>query len=692
MLPSMPPDALPPDDARGKTPEDANVVDPAVLAERRAQRAEGAERRAADAQARADRLAQELADLEADRDAARAEAAAAREGADVVKAEARHLQAERDDLRAHLARAHAERDAARAEAEAERAAAAEARPVAETGAASVAPSAGESEPAPAAAERRPPAAAGSSAATAGIAHDARAAGAPTGRGAAEHGAGPAGSETRAQAGGPAPTEAGAAPSQPPGPQRRPVALSAALARERRLVAQRAGQGLRALPPAQAERATPVTALALERERSSRLQARLDESAAVEADLRAQLATLQEAIAERREAERRIEAALARVRTEFDQGRRPGPAGGAGQRAAPLGAPPAERAAPAAGAPAPPSQPEPSGTLAAAPAEPPTAGPAGAPPAGAFAPAADAAPSTAPAQPSPSGPVAAPHAQAPVGGPATAPEPAIDAERLEAARSRLQATAPEEEAATQPAGAPAPWLPQALRELAQTDPALAGRVLAGLLPAHGLVAQRPLKADIALAGRGCLLLDAAPGSATVNHRRDPRSRRETDLRIATDDAGLARLLLGRRRTLQRAARVRGRRRHLRELRRLASTPLALRDLAQAGVRLDPQLTFALVAHLIDPAVTAQDRFTIAHAPPAGGPAGAWLQIDQGNPATALTAPPAATPKATIRSTRGGLLALLAGIEPQPGDTAAVDGDPLTVTLIQQWIAAAELPRA
>src|SRR6185436_3196186 len=97
-----------------------------------------------------------------------------------------------------------------------------------------------------------------------------------------------------------------------------------LAAERRLLARRGAAGPAGAPLAGAGiaperrggRAAPVTALALERERSSRLQAQLDNSLAVQRELRTHIAALQRAVHQRVEAERRIEAALRRVREEL----------------------------------------------------------------------------------------------------------------------------------------------------------------------------------------------------------------------------------------------------------------------------------------------------------------------------------------------------------------------------------------
>lgn len=637
----MPPDTPPPDDVRRSSSpsEGGNVVDPTVLAERRAQRAEQAEqsaaRRAADAQVLAAQLARERARLEAERDAARAEASAAREGADAAIAEARHLQAERDELRTALEAARAERSEA-------------------------------GEPGTAAAE---PAHAGGHVAAE-----------PPPGARNGHAVVPAGwSERLRHELAVARTAAAVAPAGP----RAASAPVAGLARERRLLARRAAAGpvatsaAPALPGRRGDRAAPITALALERERSSRLQAQLDSSLAVQRELRTHIAALQRAVHQRVEAERRIEAALRRVREELSAAnalaaarRQPlGEAAGASALAQPAGA----------FAPAAPFEPAPAAEPAAA--APPLPLESGAPPDAPRA-ADSAAPSAldAPAMPEPSE-----EAPARVG---------LDPLRLTAARERLR-TAPAyaPPLAPLPAAPPAPWLTAALQRLLAEEPQAAGQLAVGLLAAQAMAAERPLRCDLVLAGRGCYALDVVPGApAAVTARPAPRPRGERDLRIAGDAAGIARLLHGRRALLRRPARVRGRRSALRVLRELARAPLGVRDLGAAGVPLEPALALRLIALAIEPGATRGERFAIAHAPLAGGPVDAWLRIADGAaPAVALHAPPEPT-RLTLRCTRGALLALLAGVEPAPGESGALDGDERVLALVRGWIAATEHPDA
>jgi hypothetical protein len=719
----MPPEIPPPDDERRPTPHaEGNVVDPDVLAERRAQRA-GAEqsepsaaRRAADAQMLAAELARERTRLEAERDAARAEAAAAREGADAAIAEARHLQVERDALRDALVEARTGQGGA--------------------GSAPVAEPAAELRDEPAGAPPTPPTVSDVSAA-------ARANGSTVvplaWPGALRRELSAARSAARV-----APQPAvlpGAAPLAVPG-----------LASERRLLARRAAQGIvpGAASVTNAEivrerrggRAAPVTALALERERSSRLQAQLDNSLAVQRELRTHIAALQRAVHQRVEAERRIELALRRVREELTAAnvfaaRRAAPAGpepsgaadlprAAAGTAAPSALPtPASRAGAAdASAPTLPPTPAAEAEAAAPTAPPPAAGtaeerPPAAPadstaegasptPADAADPVAAPAPAPAPAEIAPSPPAGADDVSPPTATDATpsptaagaaAPEaaaerpaaPGLDPQRLAAAHERLRAAAPAVELEPLPGGTSAPWLTLALQRLLASEPATAGRIAIGLLPAQGFAAQRSLRYDLLLSGNGCLSVDVEPGTATVVPRSAPRPRSERDLGIAADAAGFAKLLHGRR-SLRRPAKVRGARRALRELRRIARAPLGLRDLSGAGVTLDPALALRLVGLAIDPAATRGERFAVAQMPLAGGPTDAWLRIADGEAPTVVRDAPPEPVRLTLRCTRGALLPLIAGVEIPPGEAGTLEGDDEALALLRSWIAQTEHPAA
>jgi hypothetical protein len=269
---------------------------------------------------------------------------------------------------------------------------------------------------------------------------------------------------------------------------------------------------------------------------------------------------------------------------------------------------------------------------------------------------------------------------------------LDPSRLSAARERLRAAAPAAAPLEPlPAGPTTPWVTAALQWLLETDPDAAGRIAVGLLQAYGLAAEQPLRYDLLISGRGWLAVDMeASEPATIAGRSGPRPRGERDLSIAGDRLGVARLLYGRRTFLRRPARVRGRRRALRELRRLARAPIGLRQLGTTGVTLDPALALRLVALAIDPAATHGERFAIAHAPLAGGPVDAWLRIADGAEPAVVTQAPAEPVRLILRCTRGALLGVIAGVEPPPGESGTFDGDDEALALLRRWIAQTERP--
>ena len=773
----------------------------AAEAESARRRAELKRQSARDKRRRAVETAHEL---EHELELARAEAQAAREGADAVIAEAAHEQRERDRLRAELEQADAERAALRAELErlrAERAAEREQAAVA----LEEARTAGEAEREQARVALEEARAAGEAEREqAAVAlEEARAVRERSTAPPAAHGSWKsrfAAELACARAMRPAPAAAHAVPwpLDPAAPHGERAAEGRALALERRLLATRrsglpgtvasggatgarsieqrtagTAEGGRAAAPA--ARAIPVTALALERERSTRLQAQLERQAETERELREQVAELERAVASRMDAEQRIERALQRVRgeleaanalrmlTERGSSTRPltsaeAPGAAAGSAAAAS----AEPARPVAPDPVDVDEPALAGfdaarlaaarerLRAATPPEPETDAPDPAPAAEAAsdapaadtpalhaadapvsdeadAPAADAA-GTADAAGAADAAGTADAADAPAAGAAdaagtadAADAPAADAaDAAGTADASMLAPGVDAPATTAPAppaaepaaappvgrtpasaltlvpapaevslGPPAPWLPAALRRLLASDPETAGRIVVGMLPAQGLVTQRDLSYDLVIADRGTVAVDVRDGRTSVRALEGPRQGQPLDFKVTATHARLARLLLGRR-GLRRRAKVRGSRRRLKELRRLAQEPLALRDLAASGATLEPALALWLAALAIDPADTFGHRFTIAHAPLPGGPADAWLRIQQGMAPVVLRTRPGEQPAVTLRCTRGALLALLAGITPPPGEGAAVDGDLTALERVRGWIRATEFP--
>ena len=297
-----------------------------------------------------------------------------------------------------------------------------------------------------------------------------------------------------------------------------------------------------------------------------------------------------------------------------------------------------------------------------------------------------------AEPEPSQPEPEPTIVEPAS--AVSPGP-IDADRLEAALSRLRATAPELPAAraepTPPAAlasAGRPWIGPVFRSTVRRDPAAAGRLAVALLPAQPLVQPLPLAYDLILSDLGCVAVTAAGGTAQVELRDLPRRREEVQLQVRGELSSLARMLAAgpvRRRLRRGLARPKGDRRTLRAIRALVRAQLTLEQLRAAGVRPQPTVALALIAAMIEPEWTRGERFTVAHREPNTPAARLCLRVrdgepvavgdpDEGGPLTTTIVCPAAT--------------LLSAFDAASGPDASIEGDARPLTVVQDWVKRAQ----
>ena len=89
----------------------------------------------------------------------------------------------------------------------------------------------------------------------------------------------------------------------------------------------------------------------------------------------------------------------------------------------------------------------------------------------------------------------------------------------------------------------PLLRGAIVKLAHDDPALAGRVLAALLPAQGLAVSGPLSYDLSIGGTGTFSVSVTAGRTFVRAIEKPRPRGEADFHLTAAPLVLAELLAG-----------------------------------------------------------------------------------------------------------------------------------------------------
>ena len=275
--------------------------------------------------------------------------------------------------------------------------------------------------------------------------------------------------------------------------------------------------------------------------------------------------------------------------------------------------------------------------------------------------------------------------------------AVEPARLNDALSRLRESVAPHDAPTPPSTAVVrspsmhealtrPSLERAFRTMARTDPDAAGRLLLDLLPLQRVVYPHAVAYDLVLAPDRCVWVSVPNGVPTIEVQSAPRPRQEVDFQVVGEPARIARLLTaGRwRRLLRRGtARVRGRREGVAALSSLLGAPLDLGALHRAGVRPDPLIAFGLLAAMIDPAWTATEQFTMAHASP--GASRTYLIVREGRPLVATRIAPEGGRSTTMHCTTDDLLAALAG-EPVPG--VRVDGDVGAYLSLRKWIKRAQ----
>jgi hypothetical protein len=193
----------------------------------------------------------------------------------------------------------------------------------------------------------------------------------------------------------------------------------------------------------------------------------------------------------------------------------------------------------------------------------------------------------------------------------------------------------------PVGVGGPTVEQAFRRLAARDPERAGRLLIGLLGAQRAAWPHAVAYDLVLGpGYGTVQVTVGERGVSVERSGAARAREQVVFQIVGGPARLARLFsAGPLRRLLRigVARVRGRREGVGALRALLALPLDLTALRAAGVALDGETLFTLLAAMIDPAWTRGERFTISHSDERGH--AVFLQVRDGQPPLVSLEPPA-----------------------------------------------------
>jgi hypothetical protein len=234
-----------------------------------------------------------------------------------------------------------------------------------------------------------------------------------------------------------------------------------------------------------------------------------------------------------------------------------------------------------------------------------------------------------------------------------------------------------------------WLAEAVEAIAQDDTALAAEIVTALLPAQRHVVDRPLRYDITLECAGTLrvALDG-DGEASIEARSQPAPGADgVDFRVGGPVRAVVRLATGSARWRLRGVHVEGSRRRLWRLLRARRAPLSLAALARSGERLDPGLVFTLLARAVDRRWTDDHPLAVTYRVTGDHEAVGHVATTGGAPLTVTKGAPDEVPEglrhAVVEVPAQAFLPLIAR-EPLPeGMVATVTGDPAAVARLHAW---------
>ncbi len=229
--------------------------------------------------------------------------------------------------------------------------------------------------------------------------------------------------------------------------------------------------------------------------------------------------------------------------------------------------------------------------------------------------------------------------------------------------------------------PSPWLGTAIVALARRDASAAAHLIQTLLPVQADRLRQDLTYDLALADHPELRVTlGADGTATAIERAAAAA--EADFRIVGSAEALAVMVGGgTRRRRPPAVHVNGRRRRARRLARAMRPPVGLAGVAAAGIELPVTQILELLADVVAVPVGPNQRFTVAFAEE-DGPVQAHIVACDDAPLQVHAGPPVHA-AATVRVGAGGLGAFLAG-----DAGARVQGNVAAVGRLLTWVDAAQ----
>ena len=229
-----------------------------------------------------------------------------------------------------------------------------------------------------------------------------------------------------------------------------------------------------------------------------------------------------------------------------------------------------------------------------------------------------------------------------------------------------------------------WLAPAIRKLAdERDAKLAAELVIELIPAQREAVEGPLNYEIKIRELGTFYVTLDPSQATIS--REPRG--SIDFSLEGPVAAFSELAAGGAARRQRGLRIRKGRRSARRFLKTRRRPIALADLASAGVDVWPGLLLLAMAEAVDPTWTSGRRFELAFDIQGTSGIVIYLRVCDGDPIL-VSRTATGEPVATISLSGHALICLLAGTQPPPEDRTFVTGDASSVDVFLQWTARAQ----
>jgi ribonucleoside-diphosphate reductase beta chain len=231
---------------------------------------------------------------------------------------------------------------------------------------------------------------------------------------------------------------------------------------------------------------------------------------------------------------------------------------------------------------------------------------------------------------------------------------------------------------------------ALRRIAREDPKLAARLVLMTLPAAASSIGDTLAYQLSVDEVGSYRVAVTDGGARVDEASSDDG--PVDFRLTTDAETLVAMALGEAKPLglmlRGRLRIRGKRRRALKLREMGASSMTLEDVVQAGGRIDPDVLYRSLPHLIDPKWTEGHAFTLRYEI-AGEGGGSWyVQARDGQPLVVDTERPEGDLAATARMPMDAYQRLASGLmtpnEAMRRRIIEVDGRLYPITLLGRWI--------